>query len=255
MKGVILAGGTGSRLMPLTAVANKNLLPIYDRPMLYYPIQMMVEAGIRDILIVVGTERTGDLLRVLGDGSQFGLHRLYFAVQERAAGIAHAIGLAEAFASGERLFVVLGDNLVFGSKVAQAVTAFDRSAVGARVFLKQVPDPERFGVADVRNGTVMSIEEKPLLPKSDLAVTGLYLYDHTVFEKIRRLKPSSRGELEVTDLNKLYLREGTLRSEMLTGEWIDAGTFESLYAAAEMARRHSLGTQLEKSLKMKEAIV
>jgi glucose-1-phosphate thymidylyltransferase len=250
MKGVILAGGTGSRLMPLTAVANKNLLPVYDRPMLYYPIQMMVEAGVRDILIVTGTERTGDLLRILGDGSQFGLHRLYFAVQERAAGIAHAIGLAEAFASGDHLFVALGDNLTFGSKLAHSVAAFDRCAFGARIFLKTVPDPERFGVAEVRNGTVMSIEEKPMMPKSDLAVTGLYLYDHTVFEKIRRLKPSARGELEVTDLNKAYLREGTLRSEMLGGEWIDAGTFETLFAATEMARRYALGEELESELKM-----
>ncbi len=252
MKGVILAGGTGSRLMPLTAVANKNLLPVYDRPMLFYPIQTMVGAGVHDLLIITGGDRTGDLLRLLGDGSRFGLHRLYFAVQEQPMGIAHAISMAESFADGDHLFVMLGDNLVFGADLARSAATFERCAFGAKIFLKPVADPERFGVAEMRNGAVLSIEEKPAQPKSNLAVTGLYLYDHTVFEKIRRLKPSARNELEVTDLNKAYLREGTLRGDILDGEWIDAGTFESLYAASKMARRQVLA-EMEKSLKIEAA--
>jgi glucose-1-phosphate thymidylyltransferase len=239
MKGVILAGGSGSRLKPLTDVTNKNLLPVYDRPMLFYPIELMVEAGITEVLIVTGPERTGDLLRALGDGSRLGLRRLYFTVQEAPSGIAHAISLAETFAGGDSIFVILGDNLVFGSVIAGAVQRFNRQTFGANIFLKAVPDPERFGVAEVRSGAVVGIEEKPRQPKSNLAVTGLYLYDHTVFEKIRRLRPSARGELEVTDLNRAYLREGTLHFDVLDGEWIDAGTFESLFAASEMARRHA----------------
>jgi glucose-1-phosphate thymidylyltransferase len=208
--------------------------------MLFYPIETMVEAGVTEVLIVTGPERTGDLLRALGDGSRFGLERLYFTVQEAPSGIAHAIGLAETFASGDHLFVILGDNLVFGSDVAGAVQRFDRQTFGAKVFLKAVPDPERFGVAEIRGGTVVGIEEKPCSPKSNLAVTGLYLYDHTVFDKIRHLRPSAREELEVTDLNRLYLREGTLHYDVLEGDWIDAGTFESLFAASEMARQYAM---------------
>jgi len=239
--------------MPLTAVANKNLLPVYDRPMLFYPIKTMVDAGVRDLLIITGGDRTGDLLRVLGDGSALGIHRLYFAVQPRPMGIAHAIGLAESFADGDHLFVMLGDNLVFNADIARSAATFDRCAFGAKVFLKAVPDPERFGVAEMRKGNVISIEEKPETPKSNLAVTGLYMYDHTVFEKIRRLQPSARNELEVTELNKAYLREGTLRAEILNGDWIDAGTFESLFTASEMARRQVLKqaeAETESSLKM-----
>jgi glucose-1-phosphate thymidylyltransferase len=240
MKGVILAGGSGSRLKPLTEVTNKNLLPVYDRPMLFYPIEVMVAAGVTEILVVTGPERTGDLLRALGDGSRLGLQRLYFTVQEAPTGIAHAIGLAETFAGGDHLFVILGDNLVFGADVTGAVQRFHRQTFGAKVFLKAVPDPERFGVAEVRGGAVIGIEEKPCQPKSNLAVTGLYLYDHTVFDKIRHLRPSARGELEVTDLNRAYLREGTLHHDILSGDWIDAGTFESLFAASEMARRYAM---------------
>ncbi len=239
MKGVILAGGSGTRLRPLTEVTNKNLLPVYDRPMLFYPIGLMVDAGITELLVVTGPERTGDLLRALGDGRRFGLERLYFSVQEKPSGIAHAISMAESFAAGDQVFVILGDNLVFGSDVAGAVQRFHRQTFGAKVFLKAVPDPERFGVAEVRGASVLSIEEKPRDPKSNLAVTGLYLYDHTVFDKIRHLRPSARGELEVTDLNRAYLREGTLHYDVLGGDWIDAGTFESLYAASEMARRYA----------------
>jgi glucose-1-phosphate thymidylyltransferase len=244
MKGVVLAGGSGSRLKPLTEVTNKNLLPVYDRPMLFYPIELMVEAGITEVLVVTGPERTGDLLRALGDGSRLGLQRLYFTVQEAPSGIAHAISLAEAFTGGDRLFVILGDNLVFGADIAGAIRRFERQPLGAKIFLKAVPDPERFGVAEIRGGAVVGIKEKPREPKSNLAVTGLYLYDHTVFEKIRRLRPSPRGELEVTDLNKVYLREGTLHFEVLDGDWIDAGTFESLFAASEMARRYATEKEL-----------
>ena len=240
MKGIILAGGNGTRLMPLTAVTNKSLLPVYDRPMIFYPIQMMVDAGIEEILIVTSGKTAGEMVRVLGDGSQFGLNRLYFTLQEKAGGVAQALSLAKQFAGGEKLFVILGDNLIFGSDIAQDVRSFARAGLGAKVFLKSVPDPERFGIAEIRGVRIVSIEEKPHRPKSDLAVTGLYLYDETVFEKISTLKPSARGELEVTDLNKLYLREGSLGYAMLDGDWIDAGTFDSLLDAAQMARECAL---------------
>lgn len=242
MKGVILAGGNGTRLMPLTAVTNKSLLPVYDRPMIFYPIQMMAEAGIEEILIVTSGSTAGEMVRVLGDGSQFGLKRLYVTVQGRAGGISQALALAEQFAGGDKLFVVLGDNLVFGSQVADEVRDFDQNAQGARVFLKAVPDPERFGVADIDGFRIRSIEEKPKRPRSNLAITGLYLYDATVFNRIRQLKPSARGELEVTDLNKLYLEEGALGYEMLHGDWIDAGTFDSLVEASLLAQEHAART-------------
>ena len=239
MKGIILAGGTGSRLMPLTAVVNKNLLPVYDRPMLFYPIQTMVEAGITEILIVSGGRTSGDVMRVLGDGSALGVSRIYYAFQEHAGGIPDALALGEEFAAGEKICCILGDNLVFGDSIRAAVRQFESAPDGARVFLKAVPDPERFGIAEVRDGRILSIEEKPASPKSNLAVTGLYLYDHTVFDRIRGLTPSRRGELEVTDLNNLYLREQSLGCETLDGEWIDAGTFDSLLAAGLMAQRYA----------------
>ncbi len=237
MKGVILAGGNGTRLMPLTSVTNKSLLPVYDRPMIFHPIQMMVDSGIEEILIVTSGKTAGEMVRVLGDGSQFGLKRLYFTLQEKAGGIAHALALAEQFAEGDKVFVVLGDNLVFGADISHEVRRFANSGPGAKVFLKPVPDPERFGVATVDGTRIVSIEEKPRQPKSNLAVTGLYLFDETVFCKIATLKPSARGELEVTDLNKLYLREGRLRCAMLDGDWIDAGTFDSLVEASRMAQQ------------------
>lgn len=236
MKGVILAGGNGTRLMPLTAVTNKSLLPVYDRPMIFYPIQMMVEAGVDELLIVTGGKTAGEVLRVLGDGSSLGLRRLYFTVQEKAGGISQALAMAEQFAGGEKVFVVLGDNLVFGDDISRAVREFQCQARGAKVFLQPVPDPERFGIAEIEDGLILSLVEKPKHPKSNLAVTGLYLYDQTVFDKIRQLKPSARGELEVTDLNNLYLEEGTLGYAMLNGDWIDAGTFDSLVEASAMAK-------------------
>lgn len=240
MKGVILAGGNGTRLMPLTTVTNKSLLPVYDRPMIYYPIELMVQAGVDEILIVTGGSTCGDMISVLRDGSKLGLRSLYFTVQEKAGGISQALAMAEQFAAGDQVFVILGDNLVFGSNVGAAVRDFRSQRKGARVFLNQVPDPERFGIAEIHDGKIVSIEEKPRVPKSNLAVTGLYLYDSTVFDRIRQLKPSARGELEVTDLNKLYLADGQLGYEMLEGDWIDAGTFESLLEASDLARRHAL---------------
>lgn len=240
MKGVILAGGNGTRLSPLTGVTNKSLLPIYDRPMIYYPIQMMAAAGIKEILIVTGGKTCGDMVRVLGDGSEFGLSSLYFTVQEKAGGISQALSLAEHFAKGDKTFVVLGDNLVFGGNVAGAVRSFGQNNLrGAQVFLKPVPDPNRFGIAETANGRIVSIEEKPQRPKSNLAVTGLYLYDETVFDRIRQLRPSLRGELEITDLNRLYLEDGQLGFEMLRGDWIDAGTFDSLLEASRLACDHA----------------
>lgn len=237
MKGIILAGGTGSRLMPLTAVVNKNLLPVYDRPMLYYLIQTMVQAGITEILVVTGGKTAGDVMRVLGDGSELGLTRLYFAFQQHAAGIPDALAFGEEFAAEEKICCILGDNLVFGTNLGPSVRDFEKSGPGARVFLKAVHDPERFGIAEVQSGRIVSVEEKPAVPKSNLAVTGLYLYDNTVFDRIRGLVPSRRGELEVTDLNQTYLEEGTLGYSTLDGEWIDAGTFDSLIEAGLMARR------------------
>jgi glucose-1-phosphate thymidylyltransferase len=238
MKGVILAGGNGTRLMPLTHVTNKSLLPIYDRPMIYYPLELMAEAGIEEVLIVTGGKSCGDMMRILNDGTQFGLKNLYYTVQEKAGGISQALALAESFAAGDEIFVMLGDNLIFGHNVANSVRTFAAHPIGAKVFLQPVPDPERFGIAEVGNDCLLSIEEKPKQPKSNLAVTGLYLYDRSVFDKIRTLKPSARGELEVTDLNKRYLDGGHLGYEMLSGDWIDAGTFESMLKASQMAKRH-----------------
>lgn len=239
MKGIILAGGNGTRLMPLTEVTNKSLLPVYDRPMIHYPIDMLVQAGVDELLMVTGGKTCGDMTRVLGNGSRLGLKSLYYTVQEKAGGISQALSLARHFAQGEKIFVVLGDNLVFGHSFRRAVENFSRADRGARVFLRPVPDPERFGIAEIRDGRIVSIEEKPRRPKSNLAVTGLYLYDETVFEKIERLKPSARGELEVTDLNQLYVDEGTLGYEMLDGDWIDAGTFDSFLEASTLARHHA----------------
>jgi len=243
MKGVILAGGNGTRLMPLTHVTNKSLLPVYDRPMIHYPIELMAKAGIDEVLIVTGGKTCGDMVRVLNDGSQFGLRSLYFTVQEKAGGISQALSLAEQFAGGDKLFVMLGDNLVFGSNVAEAVRKFSSYSLGAKVFLQSVPDPERFGIAEVGRGRILSIEEKPKQTKSNLAVTGLYLYDQSVFDRIRSLKPSARGELEVTDLNKSYLNDYQLGFEMLSGDWIDAGTFDSMVEASVLAQRHALSAR------------
>jgi glucose-1-phosphate thymidylyltransferase len=232
MKGVVLAGGTGSRLFPLTKITNKHLLPIYDKPMIYYPIQMLVDAGIHEILVVTGGRNSGDFLRLLGNGKQFGAH-LNYTYQEGEGGIAEALGLAEHFAHGDRIAVVLGDNLLQKS-IKGAVDAFLQQPAGARILLKEVPDAERFGVAELKGDRILSIEEKPLKPKSHFAVTGIYMYDASVFDKIKTLKPSGRGELEITDVNNGYIREGTLSYSVLDGWWTDAGTFDSLLRAANL---------------------
>jgi glucose-1-phosphate thymidylyltransferase len=230
MKGIVLAGGKGSRLNPLTRVTNKHLLPVYDKPMIYYPIQTLVNAGIAEILLVTGGQNAGDFLRLLGDGRDFGLKHLNYTYQEGEGGIAEALGLAEYFAGNEPVCVVLGDNII-ESNICRAVIDFQKQDKGAKILLKEVPDAQRFGVAEVQADCVVGIEEKPLKPKSNYAVIGIYLYDASVFQKIRRLKPSGRGELEITDVNNFYLEEHRLTYEILQGWWTDAGTFESLLRA------------------------
>jgi glucose-1-phosphate thymidylyltransferase len=236
MKGVVLAGGTGSRLFPLTKITNKHLLPIYDKPMIYYPIQTLVDACIRDIMIVTGGRNAGEFLRLLGNGKEFGLTHLNYAYQEGEGGIAEALELAAHFADGDRICVILGDNIIEGS-IRQAVDAFSEQAAGARILLKEVPDAGRFGVAEICGDRIAGIEEKPKLPKSNYAVTGIYLYDATVFEKIRTLVPSDRGELEITDVNNDYIREGSMTFSFLEGWWTDAGTFESLLRAGNLVAK------------------
>lgn len=233
MKGVVLAGGTGSRLFPLTKITNKHLLPIYDKPMIYYPIQTLVDAGIRDILVVTGGKNAGDFLRLLANGKQFGLAHIDYTYQEGEGGIADALRLAEHFADGKKLCVVLGDNIIEGN-IRDAVDAFRLQERGARILLKEVPDAERFGVAELDGDRVVHIEEKPPHPKSNYAVTGIYMYDGTVFEKVERLVPSRRGELEITDVNNAYIDEGTMTFSFLDGWWTDAGTFESLLRAGNL---------------------
>jgi glucose-1-phosphate thymidylyltransferase len=236
MKGIILAGGTGSRLYPLTKVTNKHLLPVYDKPMIYYPLQTLMDAGIKDIMIVSGRGHAGHFLELLGSGADVGVH-FTFEIQEQAGGIAQALGLAEDFADNEDVAVILGDN-IFQDNVCKAVESFKS---GARIFLKEVPDAKRFGVAEIKGNKIISIEEKPALPKSNLAVTGLYIYDTNVFEIIRTLKPSGRGELEITDVNNEYIRLGEMDFSMLQGYWSDAGTFESLFRASELVRNMKPG--------------
>jgi glucose-1-phosphate thymidylyltransferase len=236
MKGVVLAGGTGSRLNPLTKVTNKHLLPVYDKPMVYYPIQTLVNAGIQEILLVTGGKNAGDFLRLLGNGRDFGLKHLNYTYQEGEGGIAEALGLAEDFADGNPVCVVLGDNII-ETNICRAVDAFRQQRRGAKILLKEVADAERFGVAEIRGDYVVGIEEKPRIPKSNFAVIGVYLYDTTVFEKIHRLKPSGRGELEITDVNNFYVQEGTLTYESLDGWWTDAGTFDSLLRANQLVAK------------------
>jgi glucose-1-phosphate thymidylyltransferase len=233
MKGVVLAGGTGSRLFPLTKITNKHLLPIYDRPMIYYPIQTLVDAGITEILIVTGGRNSGDFLRLLANGKQFGLKHINYTYQEGEGGIADALGLAEHFADGHKICVVLGDNIIEGN-ILEAANRFRQQDKGAHILLKEVHDAERFGVAEVSGSRIVGIEEKPPKPKSNYAVTGIYMYDATVFDKIRTLVPSRRGELEITDVNNAYIRESTMTFSYLDGWWTDAGTFESLLRAANL---------------------
>jgi len=233
MKGVVLAGGTGSRLFPLTKITNKHLLPIYDKPMIYYPIQTLVDAGIREILVVTGGRNSGDFLRLLANGKEFGLKHLDYTYQEGEGGIADALALAEHFADGKKICVILGDNIIEGT-IRDAVEDFKAQERGAKILLKEVSDAERFGVAEIRDGKIVGIEEKPKRPKSSYAVTGFYMYDETVFEKVRELEPSGRGELEITDVNNAYIREGSMTYSHLEGWWTDAGTFDSLLRAANL---------------------
>lgn len=235
MRGIILAGGTGSRLYPLTKVTNKHLLPVYDKPMIYYPLQTLMTAGIEDIMIVSGRGHAGHFLELLGSGVEFGVN-LTYEIQENAGGIAQALGLAEKWADDESVAVILGDNL-FQDTVRDDVTSF---RTGAKIFLKEVPDAGRFGVAELGKDRVISIEEKPKKPRSKYAVTGLYLYDADVFSIIRTLKPSGRGELEITDVNNAYLKKDLMQYAILNGYWSDAGTFDSLLRASVLVQKNSL---------------
>ena len=236
MKGIVLAGGTGSRLFPLTKITNKHLLPIYDKPMIYYPIQTLVDAGIKEILLVTGGRNSGDFLRLLANGKEFGLKHLNYTYQEGEGGIADALSLAEHFADGEKICVILGDNII-EKNVRAAAEDFEKQKSGAKILLKQVTDAQRFGVAEIQNGRVVGIEEKPEKPKSNYAVTGIYMYDETVFEKVQKLVPSRRGESEITDVNNAYIREGTMTFSYLDGWWTDAGTFNSLLRATNLVAK------------------
>jgi glucose-1-phosphate thymidylyltransferase len=236
MKGIVLAGGLGTRLHPLTKVTNKHLLPIYDKPMIYYPIELMVDAGIRDILIVTGGKNAGDFLRLLGNGREFGLNHINYTYQEGEGGIAEALSLAEFFADQQSICVILGDNILEGS-ISQYVSNFRKQASGARILLKEVADPQRFGVPEIQGSKIMRIDEKPAHPASRYAVTGIYMYDQTVFDIIKTLKPSNRGELEITDVNNAYIEQGSMQYDILDGWWTDAGTFESLLHASNLVCR------------------
>jgi len=236
LKGVILAGGLGTRLYPLTKISNKHLLPIYNKPMIYYPIQTLVDAGIRDILIVTGGTHAGEFLRLIGNGSEFGLKHINYTYQEGEGGIAEALRLAKHFADNDRIVVILGDNII-EKDIKGPVEDFKKQPSGARIILKKVTDPERFGVAEFKGKNIVSIEEKPKKPKSDYAVTGIYMYDEQVFEIIKTLKPSRRGELEITDVNNAYIKRGTLEYSTLSGWWTDSGTFDSLLNANDLVAK------------------
>jgi glucose-1-phosphate thymidylyltransferase len=237
MKGIVLAGGLGTRLFPLTKITNKHLLPIYNKPMIYYPIEAMVGAGIRDILIVTGGKYAGDFLQLLGNGREFGLKHINYAYQEGEGGIAQALSLAEFFADRNPICVILGDNIVERS-IAPYVQNFNKQQSGARILLKEVSDPQRFGVPKIQGGKIVRIDEKPSAPASQYAVTGIYMYDASVFEIIKTLKPSKRGELEITDVNNAYIEQGSMHYDILDGWWTDAGTFESLLHASTLVSQN-----------------
>ncbi len=242
LKGIILAGGLGKRLEPLTRITNKHLLPIYNRPMIYYPIATLVEAGISDIMVVTGGSNAGDFLRLLGNGSEFGLIHINYTYQRGEGGIADALMLAEHFADGSKVVVILGDNIV-GCSIKKYIQKFRQQENGARILLKKVNDPARFGVAEIRKGKLLSIEEKPKRPKSGYIVMGIYMYDQEVFEIIKTLKPSARGELEITDVNNIYLKNDRLRYDIFPGSWTDCGLPETLYRAATLVRRKYMQKQ------------
>lgn len=230
MKGIILAGGLGTRLFPLTKITNKHLLPIYNKPMIYYPIQTLVDAGIRDIMIVTGGNNAGDFLRLLENGDAFGLSQLHYAYQRGEGGIADALRITRDFADEDKVVVILGDNIIEKS-IKKQVKLFENQEPGAMILLKKVPDPQRFGVPVIEGKTIKKIIEKPKHPPSDYAVTGIYFYDNKVFDIIRKLKPSGRNELEITDVNNAYIEKNQMRYGILDGWWTDAGTFESLIKA------------------------
>lgn len=236
IKGVILCGGLGKRLEPLTRITNKHLLPVYNKPMVYYPIQTLVEAGIKDIMIVTGGNNAGDFLRLIGNGQEFGLRHINYTYQRGEGGIAEALSLTEHFVDRSKVVVILGDNLIGGS-IKRYVEKFKLQGQGARVLVKKVSDPERFGVAEIKDGKIISIEEKPKTPKSNFVITGIYMYDEKVFDIVKTLKPSGRGEMEITDVNNAYLKAGELYYDILGGWWTDCGLPETLYRAATLVRK------------------
>lgn len=237
MKGVILAGGLGTRLRPLTKITNKHLLPVFDRPMIYYPVQAMINAGIEDILIVCGGNHAGEFLRLLGNGKEFGLKHLNYTYQEGEGGIADALALAQYFVGKEKVAVMLGDNIIEKS-FRHAKEDFETQEKGAKILLKEVVDPKPYGVAEVSQGKVLNIEEKPSQPRSNLAVIGIYFYDNDVFNIVKGLKPSGRGELEITDVNNAYIQRGQMSYSILDGWWGDAGeSFESLLEVSNLVHR------------------
>lgn len=237
MKGIVLAGGTGSRLSPLTKITNKHLLPVYDKPMIYYPIQTLVNAGMREIMIVTGGESAGDFLRLLGNGKEFGLEHLDYTYQEKAGGIAEALGLTEHFSEGEKIVVMLGDNVIEGN-IREAVKAFRKQKKGAKILLKEVKNPQSYGVPEIIDDKIVRIEEKPKDPKSNYAVIGIYMYDNKVFDTIKTLKPSGRGELEITDVNNAYIEAGEMTYGVLEGWWADAGeSIDALLLANNLVSR------------------
>jgi glucose-1-phosphate thymidylyltransferase len=233
IKGIVLAGGLGSRLEPLTRITNKHLLPVFNKPMIYYPIEVLVEAGIKDIMVVTGGNNAGDFLRLLGNGQEFGLKHLQYAYQQGEGGIAAALRLARHFADNDKIVVMLGDNLIEKS-IKAYVEKFRTMDKGARLLLKESQEPQRFGVAEVKGDKILSIEEKPKRPKSNLAVSGIYMYDNQVFDIIETLKPSARGELEITDVNNAYIERGEMSFDILEGWWSDSGTFDSLLRAGNL---------------------
>lgn len=240
MKGVVLAGGLGKRLYPLTLISNKHCLPIYNKPMVYYPIQTLVDAGIEDIMIVTGGNNAGDFLRLLGNGQEFGLKHINYTYQKGEGGIAEALGLAEHFADNNKIVVILGDNLI-EKDIKKPVEEFRKQKQGARLLLKEVNDPQRFGVAEIQNGKLIAIEEKPKAPKTKYAVTGIYMYDQQVFDIIKTLKPSKRGELEITDVNNAYIKMDQMEYDFLDGWWSDSGTFDALLRANNLvAKKHGV---------------
>ncbi|MGB2697798.1 MAG: sugar phosphate nucleotidyltransferase [Candidatus Zixiibacteriota bacterium] len=244
MKGLVLAGGLGTRLYPLTKITNKHLLPVYDRPMIFYPLQTLINAGIKDIMIVTGGNNAGDFLRLLGNGKEFGLKHLHYTYQEREGGIAEALSLAEHFAEGERIVVILGDNIIEWN-IVEAVREFKRQKSGARIMIKKVRNPKDYGAAELKSNRIVKIVEKPQKPSSNYAVLGIYMYDNEVFDIIRTLKPSKRGELEITEVNNAYIKKGNLTYSILKGYWADAGaSIDALLNANSFVAKHGANKKI-----------